>query len=65
VIERLFGQAKSGEGPTMTQSEKEKLIALEKQIKKLSAQVDELKNSNYQTKFEILETDRCLVQTYN
>ncbi|WP_176471828.1 hypothetical protein MKZ19_07115 [Shouchella clausii] len=49
----------------MTQSEKEKLIALEKQIKKLSAQVDELKNSNYQTKFEILETDRCLVQTYN
>lgn len=50
----------------MTQSEKEKLIALEKQLKKLSAQVDELKNSNHQkTKFEILETDRCLVQTYN
>ncbi|WP_169871505.1 hypothetical protein [Shouchella patagoniensis] len=48
----------------MNQTEKKQLAALELEIKKLSSQLQELKEKNDDT-FEILETDESLVQIYN
>ncbi|WP_156321171.1 hypothetical protein [Bacillus sp. JCM 19041] len=48
----------------MNQEEKKQLAAMEKEIKKLSFQLQELKEKNDDT-FEILETDESLVQIYN
>lgn len=48
----------------MTQAEKKQIDDIQKKIKKLSEEIDFIKQK-HEMEFEQLETDNSLVQTYN